>query len=123
MIVSDGWEVGDPELVRRSMEQLSRLAFRVIWVNPRKAARGYQPLVGGMAAALPYVDTFVSGHSLRALAEVMSAIREAQVAGRRIAAPARLPAFPEVADPVVDSTGGSAPRNIFPTGTLLSGGL
>jgi uncharacterized protein len=123
VIVSDGWEVGDPELVRRSMEQLSRLAFRVIWVNPRKAARGYQPLVGGMAAALPYVDTFVSGHSLRALAEVMSAIREAQVAGRRVAAPVRLPSFPEVAELVTDPADGSARRNIFPTGTLLSGGL
>jgi len=123
VIVSDGWEVGDPQLVRRSMEQLSRLAFRVIWVNPRKAARGYQPLVGGMAAALPYVDTFVSGHSLRALAEVMSAIRQAQVAGRRVAAPVRLPAFPEVPDPEAGADAASAPRNIFPTGTLLSGGL
>lgn len=125
VIVSDGWEVGDPELVRRSMEQLSRLAFRVIWVNPRKAARGYQPLVGGMAAALPYVDTFVSGHSLRALAEVMSAIREAQAVGRRVAAPVRLPSLPEL--DVGHEGGGAdapdAPRDIFPTGTLLSGGL
>jgi uncharacterized protein with von Willebrand factor type A (vWA) domain len=125
VIVSDGWEVGDPELVRRSMEQLSRLAFRVIWVNPRKAARGYQPLVGGMAAALPYVDTFVSGHSLRALAEVMAAIREAQVAGRRVALPVRLPSLPELDDvEAAERVAASAPpRDIFPTGTLLSGGL
>lgn len=122
VIVSDGWEVGDPELVRTSMEQLSRLAFRVIWVNPRKAARGYQPLVGGMAAALPYVDTFVSGHSLRALAEVMTAIREAQVVGRRVAAPVRLPDLPEL-DPEPAPSAPSAPRDIFPTGTLVSGGL
>lgn len=82
VIVSDGWEIEDPVLVGRAMEQLSRLAFHVIWVNPRKAVRGYQPLVGGMAAAMPYVDTFVSGHSLRALEEVMAAIRDAARDGR-----------------------------------------
>ncbi len=82
VIVSDGWEVDDPALVATAMEQLSRLAFHVIWVNPRKAARGYQPLVGGMAAAMPYVDTFVSGHSMRALEEVMEAIRSASTGGR-----------------------------------------
>ena len=77
VIVSDGWELDDPELVGRAMEQLSRLAFHIVWVNPRKAARDYRPLVGGMAAARPYVDTFVSGHSLRALEEVMAAIAAA----------------------------------------------
>jgi uncharacterized protein with von Willebrand factor type A (vWA) domain len=77
VIVSDGWEVGDPELVARSMQRLARLAHRIIWVNPRKAAPGYQPLVGGMAAALPYVDTFVSGHSYRTLQQVMQAIHDA----------------------------------------------
>jgi uncharacterized protein with von Willebrand factor type A (vWA) domain len=83
VIVSDGWEIEDPALVGRMMEQLSRLAFHIIWVNPRKAAEGYRPLVGGMAAAMPYVDTFVSGHSLRALEDVMNAIRDASSDGRR----------------------------------------
>ena len=82
VIVSDGWEIEDPELVGRTMQQLSRLAFHVIWVNPRKVARGFQPVVGGMAAAMPYVDTFVSGHSLRALEDVMAAIRDATSDGR-----------------------------------------
>lgn len=77
VIVSDGWEIDDPALVGESMARLSRLAHHVIWVNPRKAAESYEPLVGGMAAALPFVDTFVSGHSLRALEEVMTAIRTA----------------------------------------------
>ena len=77
VIVSDGWEVENPALVGEAMARLSRLAHHVIWVNPRKAAESYQPLVGGMAAALPYVDTFVSGHSVRALEEVMAAIRAA----------------------------------------------
>ena len=78
VIVSDGWEIDDPALLGQAMQRLSRLAHHIIWVNPRKAAAGYEPLVGGMAAALPYVDTFVSGHSLRALQEVMDAIRNAR---------------------------------------------
>lgn len=77
VIVSDGWEVEDPALVGTSMAQLHRMAHHVIWVNPRKAAHDYQPLVGGMAAALPFVDTFVSGHSYRALQDVMEAIQRA----------------------------------------------
>ena len=77
VIVSDGWEAGDPALLAREMERLSRLAYRVIWVNPRKQRPDYRPLVGGMAAALPFVDAFVSGHSLAALAEVAAAITAA----------------------------------------------
>ena len=77
VIVSDGWETDDPTMLREAMVRLSRLAHHIIWVNPRKAATDYQPLVGGMQAALPYVDTFVSGHSVRALEEVMSAISSA----------------------------------------------
>lgn len=88
VIVSDGWEIDSPELVGESMQRLSRLAHHVIWVNPRKAAESYEPLVGGMAAALPFVDTFVSGHSLRALEEVMDAIRNAT---ERTPAPTRNP--------------------------------
>lgn len=76
VIVSDGWEVDDPTRIARAMQQLHRLAHHIIWVNPRKAATDYAPLVGGMAAALPYVDSFVSGHSLRALEEVVEAIAQ-----------------------------------------------
>ncbi len=75
VIVSDGWECDDPSLLGREMARLSRLAHHIVWVNPRKAGKRYQPLVGGMAAALPYVDTFVSGHSVRALDDVLAAIR------------------------------------------------
>ncbi|HEY7627193.1 MAG TPA: VWA domain-containing protein [Ilumatobacteraceae bacterium] len=74
LIVSDGWDSGDPELVSEQMARLSRLAHKIVWVNPRKQNASYQPLVGGMAAALPYVDEFVSGHSLHAMAEVLDAI-------------------------------------------------
>ncbi|HSP52839.1 MAG TPA: VWA domain-containing protein [Cryobacterium sp.] len=75
VIISDGWALDDPESVRSQMARLRRLAYRIIWVNPRKVAVDYQPVVGGMKAALPYVDAFVSGHSYAALAEVAAAIR------------------------------------------------
>ena len=77
VIVSDGWERADPALLGVQMARLARLAHRVIWVNPRKAAPGFAPLAGGMAAALPYVDNFISGHSARAVQELLDAIREA----------------------------------------------
>ena len=74
VILSDGWERGEPLLVGREMERLARLAYRIVWVNPRVSASGFSPRVGGMAAALPHVDALVSGHSLDALGEVADAI-------------------------------------------------
>ena len=74
VVLSDGWETGDPELLGREMARLGRLAHRVVWVNPRKASPTYEPLVRGMGAVLPYVDAFVSGHSHAALEEVLAAI-------------------------------------------------
>ncbi|GAB3045023.1 VWA domain-containing protein [Parafrigoribacterium mesophilum] len=75
VILSDGWAHDDPAEVGVQMARLKRLAYRIVWVNPRKVALNYEPLVGGMAAALPYCDAFVSGHSYLALAEVAAAIR------------------------------------------------
>jgi uncharacterized protein with von Willebrand factor type A (vWA) domain len=66
VIMSDGWERDDPALLGQQVARLSRLAHRVVWANPRKAAPGFAPLAGGMAASLPYVDDFVEGHSLAA---------------------------------------------------------
>jgi hypothetical protein len=74
VIVSDGWESGDPAELGEQMARLRRMAHRVIWVNPRAKSEEYQPLVGGMAAALPFVDRFASGHSLEALDDVIRAI-------------------------------------------------
>ena len=74
VILSDGWERGDPALVGREMERLRRLAYRIVWVNPRAGAEGFAPRTGGMAAALPYLDALVSGHSLEAMGEVVEAI-------------------------------------------------
>jgi uncharacterized protein with von Willebrand factor type A (vWA) domain len=74
VILSDGWERGDPDQVAREMQRLRRLAYRIVWVNPRMAAPDYEPLAAGMAAALPSCDAFVSGHNLRALEAVTKAI-------------------------------------------------
>ncbi|MBP0453071.1 VWA domain-containing protein [Kitasatospora sp. RG8] len=76
VIFSDGWEGEDPSAVGRETARLSRLAHRVVWVNPRKAAPGYAPLAAGIAAALPHCDAFVSGHSLAAMADVFDAIAD-----------------------------------------------
>lgn len=64
---SDGLERGDPEVLRAQMARLRRLAHRVIWVNPLKGSPRYEPLARGMAAALPSVDVFLSGHNLESL--------------------------------------------------------
>jgi hypothetical protein len=82
VILSDGWERGEPKLVGREMERLSRLAHRIIWVNPRVSASFFVPKTGGMAAALPYCDELVSGHSFIALREVVEAIRGDRPADR-----------------------------------------
>ncbi len=76
VIISDGWERGDPALVEREMARLRRLAYRIVWVNPRAAAEEFAPRAGGMAAALPYLDALVSGHSLESMGEVVDAIAE-----------------------------------------------
>jgi uncharacterized protein len=74
VILSDGWERGDPALVGREMERLARLAHRIVWVNPRVSAGAFSVQAGGMVAALPHCDALVSGHSFQALGEVAEAI-------------------------------------------------
>jgi uncharacterized protein len=74
VIVSDGWERGDPELVGREMARLARLAHRIVWVNPRVGAEAFAVRAGGMVAALPHCDALVSGHSFEALGQVADAI-------------------------------------------------
>jgi uncharacterized protein len=74
VILSDGWERGDPALVGREMARLARLAHRIVWVNPRVSASAFSVQAGGMVAALPYCDALVSGHSFEALGEVAAAI-------------------------------------------------
>ncbi|MFD7050656.1 VWA domain-containing protein [Streptomyces mirabilis] len=77
-IISDGWDTGTAAELATQMARLSRVAHRVVWVNPRTASPRYRPLVAGMAAALPYCDAVVSAHNLEALGDftaVLSAPR------------------------------------------------
>jgi len=74
VVLSDGWDRGEPEHLAIEMARLSRVAHRIIWVNPLKASDGYAPLARGMAAALPYVDEFIEGHSLASLDRLSSIV-------------------------------------------------
>jgi uncharacterized protein len=74
LVISDGWETGDPAQLGREMARLSRLAYRIVWVNPRTASPAYRPLVGGMAAAWPYCDAVVSAHRLSAVDDLLAAL-------------------------------------------------
>jgi len=67
VIMSDGWDRGDAQLLAAQMQRLQRVAHRVVWVNPLKVSPGYAPLARGMAVALPFVDDFVEGHSVAAM--------------------------------------------------------
>jgi uncharacterized protein len=91
VILSDGWERGDPALVAREMERLRRLAYRVVWVNPRVSARGFEARAGGLVAALPHCDALVSGHSLEALDGVVKAIGAPRSDDRAVATAIELP--------------------------------
>lgn len=74
VILSDGWDRGDPELLGTEMARLHRVAHRMVWVNPLKATPDYAPLARGMAAALPFVDDFVTGHSVAALEDFVGVL-------------------------------------------------
>jgi uncharacterized protein with von Willebrand factor type A (vWA) domain len=76
LIISDGWDTGDPALVAREMRRLSLVAYRIVWVNPRTKSAAYEPLAGGMAAAWPYCDAVVSGHTVNALADLTAALAD-----------------------------------------------
>jgi uncharacterized protein len=77
VLCSDGLERGDPEVLSHQMERLSRLAYRVVWVNPLKGSPRYEPLARGMAASLPFVDVFLPGHNLESLEDLAAAVAAA----------------------------------------------
>ncbi len=74
VVLSDGWDRGDPDALGEQMQRLHRVTHRLIWVNPLKVTPGYAPLARGMAAALPHVDDFVEGHSVAAMEELCERI-------------------------------------------------
>lgn len=77
VVFSDGWERGDPTLLGEQMARLSRIAHRVVWVNPHRGKVGYEPVQQGVLAALPHCDDFVAGHSLATFAELTEVVSRA----------------------------------------------
>jgi uncharacterized protein with von Willebrand factor type A (vWA) domain len=75
LIISDGWETGDPADLGKQMALLASVAHRIVWANPRLARPDYRPLAGGMAAAWPHCDAVVSAHRLDALDALTTALR------------------------------------------------
>jgi uncharacterized protein with von Willebrand factor type A (vWA) domain len=67
LLISDGWDRGDPDLLAREMGRLQRSCHRLIWLNPLLGSPEYQPLTRGMQAALPFVDDFLPVHNLASL--------------------------------------------------------
>lgn len=70
MIISDGWDRGDVELLGREMDRLHRSCHQLIWLNPLLGAEDYQPLVRGIQAALPHIDDFLPVHNLASLEQL-----------------------------------------------------
>ena len=77
VVFSDGWERGDPALLAAQMARLHRLAHRVVWVNPHRGKAGYRPVQGGIAAALPFIDDFLAGHSMATFGELVEVVGRA----------------------------------------------
>jgi uncharacterized protein with von Willebrand factor type A (vWA) domain len=75
IFLSDGWDRGDPALMREQMAQLRRHARTVLWLNPLLGTPGYQPLTQGMQCALPYLDYFLPAHNLQSLSQLARTLR------------------------------------------------
>jgi hypothetical protein len=88
VVISDGWDRGDPLLLGREMARLQRSCRRLIWLNPLLGAPGYQPLTQGMRAAMPYIDHFLPIHNLQsmaALAELLGQMEDTPPLRRHVA--------------------------------------
>jgi uncharacterized protein len=106
LIISDGWETGDPALLGAQLARLHRIAYRIVWANPRTQSERYRPEVGGMAAAWPYCDAVVSAHNFEALDDLLQALRAPR---------AHRPSYvPPSAAAVAGSDAASAPAPVAP---------
>ena len=119
MVISDGWDRGEPELLGREMARLQRSCHRLIWLNPLLGSPTYEPLTRGMQAALPYIDDFLPAHNLHSLQELArhlnnlgarrSLPRSVRANGREIDAEA-----PIVVDPHDGGTAARSRRELNP---------
>ncbi|MGI8478237.1 MAG: vWA domain-containing protein [Thermomicrobiales bacterium] len=103
VMISDGWDRGDPQLLSQEMARLQRSCRRLIWLNPLLGAPGYQPLTQGIRAALPYVDAFLPIHnlkSLEALARLLGEVEDQAPVRRQSSiigsTPDKLPGKPKI---------------------------
>ena len=108
LVISDGWDTGEPLLLAQEMERLQRGSYRVVWLNPLLGVEGYQPLAQGMQAALPFVDDFLPVHNLTSLEELAQHLNnlDTQRSGRR-----QIPRVPKPQDdspPQAGQTGETA---------------
>jgi len=77
VVMSDGWERGDSALLGEQMRRLQRLAAKVVWVNPHQGKIGYAPVQAGIVAALPFVDSFLAGHSMATFERALEVVADA----------------------------------------------
>ena len=92
LIISDGWDRGEPEALEREMARLQRSAYRTVWLNPLLGSPRYEPLTRGLQAALPYVDDFMPVHNLASLEDLgrhLKRLRAGRRGPRRIKTPFR----------------------------------
>jgi uncharacterized protein with von Willebrand factor type A (vWA) domain len=87
LIISDGWDRGDPQLLAAEMERLQRQSYRLLWLNPLLGSSNYRPLTQGIQAALPHVDDFLPVHnlaSLQALAKLLNDVQQGRPPRRQM---------------------------------------
>jgi uncharacterized protein len=94
LLISDGWDRGEPALLTHEMERLHHSAWRLLWLNPLLGDAGYQPLVQGMQAALPHVDHFLPLHNFAALEQLTTVLAHLDHLPRRLPPPVRPINFP-----------------------------
>lgn len=85
LIISDGWDTGDPDRLGREMERFAKSVHSVIWLNPLAGRQGFEPIAGGMAAALPFVDELSAAGTANNLKEVVGLLEHARSGRRRSA--------------------------------------
>jgi uncharacterized protein with von Willebrand factor type A (vWA) domain len=75
IVISDGWDRGDPAVLSRELSRVRRSCRRLVWLNPLLGSRSYEPLTRGMRAALPIIDDFLPAHNIASLEQLALALR------------------------------------------------
>lgn len=89
LLISDGWDRGDPAVLRKHMQRLQRSCARLVWLNPLLGTTGYEPLTRGMVAARPFVDDFLPAHNIDSLVSLARTLNQLRAPERRRTRPNR----------------------------------